>query len=94
MTIHIQFEAQLRTVAGRTHLALDVPDGGSLADALRLAGTEQIPALKAHLLSGAGGVRGSLLMFVGDRPVRADEAARLALKDGDRIVLLPPISGG
>jgi molybdopterin converting factor small subunit len=39
-------------------------------------------------------VRRSLLLFVGDRPVRPDEAAQLPLKDNDRVVLLPPISGG
>jgi molybdopterin converting factor small subunit len=46
------------------------------------------------LLNEAGQAQSSLLMVVNDAAVSAREAASLPLKDGDVVLLLPPIAGG
>jgi len=79
--IRVQFYAQLRDLAGTTHLDLNVRENATVSDLL-----EQIyvkfPALSAHnksILVGAG------LEFV-DRNYK--------LKPGDEISIIPPVQGG
>lgn len=93
MQITVQFEAQLRQVAGLNERTVDVTDDCSLLHLLQDA-TLTTEALRARVLSDDGQVQPSLLLFVNDVPVPAGAAQSVVLKDGDRVLLLPPISGG
>jgi sulfur-carrier protein len=80
-TVRVQFYAQLRDLAGATHLDLDVREGATVSDLF-----EQIyvrfPALRTHdknILVGAG------VEFV-DRAYK--------LKPGEEISIMPPVQGG
>jgi MoaD family protein len=79
--IQVQFYAQLRDLAGRQTLDVDLAEGTAVSDLL-----EQIyrkaPVLRSHdksILVGAG------VEFV-DRKYR--------LKTGDEISIMPPVQGG
>jgi MoaD family protein len=79
--IQVQFYAQLRDLAGRQTLDVDLAEGTAVSDLL-----EQIyrkaPVLRSHdksILVGAG------VEFV-DRNYR--------LKSGDEISIMPPVQGG
>lgn len=81
MKIQVQFYAQLRDLAGRQTLDVDLAEGTAVSDLL-----EQIyrkaPVLRSHdksILVGAG------VEFV-DRKYR--------LKSGDEISIMPPVQGG
>jgi MoaD family protein len=81
MKIRVQFFAQLRDLAGKHEMDVDLPPGSTVRDLL-----ENIyklrPALRAHdktILVGAG------VEFVGrDYKLRADE----------EIAIMPPVQGG
>ena len=81
MKIQVQFYAQLRDLAGRQTLDVDLAEGTAVSDLL-----EQIyrkaPVLRSHdksILVGAG------VEFV-DRKYR--------LKSGDEVSIMPPVQGG
>ncbi|REJ72341.1 MAG: hypothetical protein DWQ34_04505 [Planctomycetota bacterium] len=93
MRIQVEFEAQLRTSFGRAAVDLDLPDGSTVAGALRAAADAGPDSFAAHLMTDSG-IRPSLLIFVGDDSVAASDADAYDLSEGDRVVVMPPIAGG
>jgi molybdopterin converting factor subunit 1 len=79
--VTIRLFARLRELAGASELSRDLPDGSTAADAWT-ALTAEFPAM--------GGYTRAISCAVNE------EYARLtaALKDGDEIAFLPPVSGG
>ena len=94
MKIRVEFEAQLRTALGEAKIELDLADGSSVLDALQATVARGPESFASHLLTGDGGVRSSLLVFVGESAVRPGEAASRVLTEGDRVLVMPPIAGG
>lgn len=90
MKVTIQFEAQLRHLAGSPDRQIVVDDGTSVQDVVRES-VSDTPALAEAVLDAEGRPARSVLVFVNDVPV-ADFAA--VLNQGDVVLLLPPISGG
>jgi MoaD family protein len=79
--IRVQFYSQLRDVAGRQTLDVDLADGVTVADLLEKL-YDRIPALRAQdktILVGAG------VEFV-DRSYN--------IKPDDEIAIMPPVQGG
>jgi molybdopterin converting factor subunit 1 len=81
MHVTVRLFARLRDLTGAAELARDLPEGATAAaawDAL----TREFPALTAYTASVSCAVN--------------EEYARTsqALKDGDEIAFLPPVSGG
>jgi molybdopterin converting factor small subunit len=94
MKVAIQFEAQLRQVAGSGNVEIDVPDGGNLLKALQQVASSGSDELRDRLFTAEGTVQPSVLVFVNDQPVSSQFANVHVLNAGDTILLLPPISGG
>jgi molybdopterin converting factor small subunit len=94
MQITVQFEAQLRHVAGVGHAIVSVPEACSVTDALRVIADQFGPTLAERLVTADGCAQRSLLLFVNDRAIAHAIAAEYRLKAGDVLLLYPPISGG
>ncbi len=94
MKVAIQFEAQLRQVAGAGNVDIDVPEGSNLLTALQLVASSSNDGLHDRLLTEEGALQASVLVFVNDQPVPSQSADFHVLSAGDTILLLPPISGG
>jgi molybdopterin converting factor small subunit len=94
MKVTVQFEAQLREIAGTGSTETELPDGASFLDAVQKVVVDGTDALAERLLAKDGGLQPSLMAFVNDQPVIAATAGTHQVSDGDMILLLPPISGG
>lgn len=94
MEITIQFEAQLRDVAGCGETKMSVPDNCSVAEVLRIAAAQFGPALGQRLVTSEGTPQRSVLLFVNDQAIGHDQAETHQLDAGDTLLLYPPISGG
>ena len=92
MNIQIEFLAQLGVAAGGRRRTLEVSQTCSAQDAIRSALNGDGEELRALVLDAEGGLRGSLLVFVGDEQLDWDQPK--ALRPGETIVLAPPIAGG
>ena len=91
MTVTVQYSGQARKAAEIDSEKVDPPDGCSMAELLgKLA--EKHGALREMLLTADGSVQPSLMLFLNDEQVMRGEA--VAFKDGDGLMIVPPISGG
>jgi molybdopterin converting factor small subunit len=94
MKVAIQFEAQLRQVAGTGKVDIDVPEGSNLMAALQQFTSSANNGLHGRLFTQQGMLQASVLVFVNDQPVPSQSANGHLLNADDEILLLPPISGG
>jgi len=94
MEITVQFEAQLRHVAGVGLASVNLPDGSSVEDALHEVTSKFGSALGERMIAADGTTLRSILLFVNDKPVVHAAVAEQRLKSGDVLLLYPPISGG
>ena len=81
MHVTVRLFALIREKAGTDSLALNLPDGAVVGQAIQTV-RHEYPALEPYL----DNLRYSLHMDF----VEADAA----LRDGDEVVLIPPVSGG
>ena len=94
MDITVQFEAQLRHVAGIDQAAVTVPDPCSVASALQTVAAKFGLALGERLVAPDGTTQRSVLLFVNEQAIPHDRATAHMLQPGDVLLLYPPISGG
>ena len=56
--------------------------------------TNQYPALRPHLFNGDGQLRPFVNLFLNEDNVRDLQGEETALKEDDRLILIPSIAGG
>ena len=72
---------------------LELPDGADVESAVRSLAT-RYPAIRTRLLDEAGEVRRHIAALVNGGNAAWKDGLRTALRDGDRLTLLPPVGGG
>ena len=92
MEIIIQYEAQLRDLAGKSEMTVDMPQDATIPDAMKTAtaGNEGL----CNRILREDGISHTVLVFVNEQPVSRGDIKKHILNDGDTVLLLPPISGG
>jgi len=90
--ISVRYMAQLKQGAGVTceEIALSAPC--SMRDLLLALADRHGTSLRSLLLTADGSLQPTILVFVNDEQVSANDGP--ALKDGDIVTLLSPIAGG
>jgi MoaD family protein len=79
--VHVQFFSRLRDLAGKSEMELDVPEGTTAGELLKIL-YAKAPALRDW--------DKSILVASGVEFVRRD----YVLKPGDQISIMPPVQGG
>lgn len=82
MKVSVLFFAVTRDLAGTSEASLDVPGGAPTVADLVVTLEEAYPELRGRM--------GSVRIAKNERFAKPDEA----LRDGDVIALVPPVSGG
>lgn len=91
MKVEVEYTGPARAAAGCRSESLQLPEPSSTADLLRALAQARGDALRRLLVAEDGAPR-PLLLFVNG--AQAAVAPPQPLKDGDRVLLLFPISGG
>jgi molybdopterin synthase sulfur carrier subunit len=79
---------------GASSVAVELTEGACVTDALD-ALAKAYPAVERRVRDDEGRVRRHVNVFVGSDPVGQDDAAlRARLRPGERLVVLPAVSGG
>jgi molybdopterin converting factor small subunit len=91
MRVTLRFFAQVKAAAGEPRREVELPDGATVADALRAA-IEENPGLSRFLVRDDGELNGTVLLFVGEESVDPDDGR--PLRDGEAVDVMSPISGG
>lgn len=92
MKVSVNYAAQAREAAGVAGETVELSGGGSMGDLLRCLVERRGERFRDLVLDGGGRPRPFILAFVGDEQVRWDSAR--ALREGDVVSILSPISGG
>ena len=92
MKVTVTYYGQFRQVAGVEKEAVDIDEGGGIADVAAKLVEKHGEAVQNILLTQDNKVRGNLLVTVNDESIDADN--QVPLKDGDEISLHTALSGG
>ncbi|MCH2212013.1 MAG: MoaD/ThiS family protein [Fuerstiella sp.] len=90
--ITVQYEAQAGRAAGTSTETVEVSDTCCVADCIRQVADAHGEQLRTVLLTAAGEVQPSLLVFLND--VQIIRHADSLLNQSDILTLMTPISGG
>lgn len=88
MNITFNYFAQIRKMAATESETVRVPDGATVAEALRTL--DHGDEFKDILFDGSGNLRTVILLIVSDMPAAPDQV----LNDGDRVQVFSPVAGG
>lgn len=94
MRFRVQYTAQLRTVVGRAEEEIELPEGCNLAAVLVHVAQQLRREAAPYLLAASGDVQPSLLVAVNHTAVAPSEAGTRTIREGDIVMLMPPIAGG
>ncbi len=92
MIVQFEYHAQLRSLIGKSAEAVEVADGITVQQAVRMLLTNYGEAVQAYLLSPDGALRPSMVLILNEQQMRWSTPT--PLHDGDHVLLLSPISGG
>ena len=89
--ITIRAFAKFREMFG-ADTALSVPDGSTVLDSLVLF-AKTVTAAEDEIFE-AGVLKSHIVLMYNRERIDSEDAAEIAVEDGDEIVLYPPVSGG
>ena len=92
MRVMVEYAAQMRRAAGVASENVEVDSPCSLRDLLHRVAQKHGDRLDGLLFDTQGDFHRSILLFVGDKQTRWDDAVEL--NDRDTVTILTPISGG
>jgi MoaD family protein len=90
LRVRTLYFARLRELTGREAEELDVPEGSRCIDVVRAIAERYGEDLRRYLFDESGSLRRSLAIALNGE--RASPEAEV--KEGDTVVVIPPISGG
>ena len=93
MRISVELGFSFKKDLGEEYRELSLPEGADVEAAVR-ALASQHPAARPRLLDDAGCVRRHVAALINGGNVAGRDGFRTALRDGDRLTLLPPVGGG
>ncbi|MGH7127677.1 MAG: MoaD/ThiS family protein [Planctomycetaceae bacterium] len=94
MHVTIEYAAQAKRAAGIAAERVELDAPCSVSELLRRRADARGTELRILLFGDDGRLQPSLLVFVGDRQIRGDEADTLRVSEGDVLTVMSPISGG
>jgi len=93
MRVSTRFYAFLREMTGRDSDTLTLDEGSTIVDFLK-AVREKYGASLASIFGVDGVLRTGFAVALNGDNVERGEWGRTVLRDGDTVVILPPIAGG
>ena len=93
ITLHTILE--LREVIGQRLTEIDLPDGSTVEDLLTYMREKWGDKLSTHLFDpDSGAVLPYVRIMVNGQTIQFLEGMETPLKEGDEVLILPPVSGG
>lgn len=94
MRVRVEFTGQLQTAIGRANEQIDLPQGATVTMLLEQLAQGCVKEVRLHFFSASGQVQPSLLVAINGTALPLRQAGSTVLREGDTVLLLPPIAGG
>jgi molybdopterin synthase sulfur carrier subunit len=94
MEVELRYYAMVRDAAGKRAETLSLPEGATVMNLIdRLVSLYGEP-LRGYLFDEDGRLLDYLMFSVNEQDIRSLNGYETVLRDGDRILVMPPIGGG
>jgi molybdopterin synthase sulfur carrier subunit len=94
MDVELRYYAMVRDAAGKRAETLSLPEGATVMDLIGcLVGLYGEP-LRGYLYDEEGRLLDYLMFSVNEQDIRSLNGYETVLRDGDRVLVMPPIGGG
>lgn len=90
MRITVRYTAQVREAAGTPSEEIELPSAATVRELVKSVAARHDERFRNIVLGADGEAHGSILLVAGGEQVRADRA----LRDGETVTIMAPISGG
>ncbi|MEM0445518.1 MAG: ubiquitin-like small modifier protein 1 [Nitrososphaerota archaeon] len=93
ISVETRYYAYLREITGVREERVVLEEGSTVATLIEKLVGKYGPRLRDYIMTSSGELRPNIAIAINDLKI-PDEPLRKALKDGDRVVIIPPIAGG
>lgn len=94
MEVELRYYAMVRDAAGKRDETLSLPGGATVMDLInRLIGLYGDP-FRGYVYDDEGRLLDYLMFSVNGADIRSLDGFDTVLRDGDRVLVMPPIGGG
>ena len=94
MEVELRYYAMVRDAAGKRSETLALPDGATVMDLINHLIALYGDRFRGYVYDGDGRPLGYLMFSVNDADIRSLNGFDTFLRDGDRVLVMPPIGGG
>lgn len=93
ISVHVEIGFSFKRDLPDDYRRLALPDGADALGALRVL-ADRFPTLAPRLFAASGAVRRDVNVLINGGNAARRDGLETALRDGDRLTLLPPVGGG
>lgn len=94
INVTTKYFAALREIVGAESEEMDIPQESTVRDFIVHLSKKYGPKFSSYVFGESGNLRRSLAVVVNLEKVNHDSLESTRLREGDTVVILPPISGG
>ncbi|MFB0543721.1 MAG: ubiquitin-like small modifier protein 1 [Candidatus Bathyarchaeia archaeon] len=94
MRINVKFFALLRDIVGSWNVELSIPEGTTVGEILEGLAKRYGGRFREYVYDEKGGIRGHLIFLINGESINALKRFETVLREGDSLVILPPVGGG
>ncbi|RJS90303.1 MoaD/ThiS family protein [Candidatus Bathyarchaeota archaeon] len=92
--VTVKFFALLREIVGAWRVKLPLPEGATVGEALKALAQQYGQRFRDYVYDEEGRVRGHLIFLINGESIKALRGFETVLREGDTLVILPPVGGG
>jgi|GEM_PF-186141 len=94
MRVNVKFFAALRDIVGGWNVDLSLPEGTTVGETLEALAKQYGERFRSYVYDKKGGVQEYLIFLINGESIHAMKGFETHLREGDSLVILPPIGGG
>jgi len=94
MRINVKFFATLREIVGEWNVELSLPEGTTVDEVLRGLTKQYGERFRNYVYNKKGVIHDYLIFLINGESIYAAKGFETILKEGDSLIILPPIGGG
>ena len=94
MKVELRYYAMVRDAAGKRAETLSLPGGATVMDLVNQLVGLYGDGFRGYVFDDEGRLLDYLLFSVNESDIRSLDGYETVLRDGDRVLVMPPIGGG
>lgn len=94
MEVELRYYAMVRDAAGKRAETLSLPEGSTVRDLITRLVSLYGEKLRGYVYDDEERILDYLMFSVNEQDIRSLDGYETVLRDGDRVLVMPPIGGG